>query len=856
MSPRRAPLLAALICLAPVVLPAQAPGRAVTLPSARFEESVTAPVRPHAYVGVVGRAAAAFGVETGSFEVWAWPLKLLNGFELSFRTPLYDAPIEGRDVARTVTVTPAGASITYAHAAFTVRQHLFAPLEEPAVVCVLEVEAVRPLEVIVRFKSRLTLAWPGSVGGQYVLWDDAEKAFLLSESRREINAFVGSPYATWATNHPAHALPDAPSEMHIQVGDAEPIAMPRPGEPAGRLTDVHARGIPIVFTAAIAPRDSVRARYRRILSDIPHLYEERVAHARRVLATAVGVRTPDSLINRGVPWAVINLDEALACNPDLGCGLVAGYGPSGPTGARPGFGWYFGGDASINSLAMSLSGLHEVARDGLGFFARYQREDGKIAHEISHAARRIPWFDAFPYAFYHGDTTPFWILAVARYWRASADTAFLREMWPGVARAFAWSKATDLDGDGLMENAAAGAGAIEVGDLQVGLKTDVYLAGVWTAALAELSGAARAVGAESMAVDAEGWRERASRSLADRLWHAGEGRYAFALLEGDSVSGHLSVWPATALSFGLMPEERGRATARHLARATITTDWGARTLAATSPLFDPLHYNNGTVWPFVTGFHALGLYKYGNADAAFASLYSVARSGFIWGWGHNPEVFSGSSFEPLDTSVPHQFFATSQLLTALIGGLLGWEPDAPGRRARLEPRLPGTWDSLEVERLPLGRRRLSVRLLQNDTSFTAALRAVGSGVDTIFLAPSLPAGSEITHVRIDGNPAPYRAGGPIVVSDRTVVEIFHTRGYRVLLDPPRPMRGDHTAALKLLDARVEGGRLVLDVEGPAGEARTVRVRGPAGERSVEIVFPEPGDPVDGYVRRRVVVDAR
>ena len=29
-----------------------------------------------------------------------------------------------------------------------------------------------------------------------------------------------------------------------------------------------------------------------------------------------------------------------------------------------------------------------------------------------------------------------------------------------MTRAFAWSKATDLDGDGLMENAAAGAGAI------------------------------------------------------------------------------------------------------------------------------------------------------------------------------------------------------------------------------------------------------------------------------------------------------------------------------------------------------------------------------------------------------------
>ena len=58
-------------------------------------------------------------------------------------------------------------------------------------------------------------------------------------------------------------------------------------------------------------------------------------------------------LDRAVPWAHLNLDAALACNPDLGCGLVAGYGPGGPTGYRPGFGWYFGGDAAINSLAMS-----------------------------------------------------------------------------------------------------------------------------------------------------------------------------------------------------------------------------------------------------------------------------------------------------------------------------------------------------------------------------------------------------------------------------------------------------------------------------------------------------------------------
>ena len=176
-------------------------------------------------------------------------------------------------------ITPAGATIVYVHPAFTVTERLFAPLDQPAVVAVLEVDAVRPIEIIAQFRPDLQYAWPGGMGGQYVAWDDAEKAFVLSESRRQVNGFFGSPSATWATNNPSHMLADAPSELHIAVGDQGAVAMPRPGEPAGRLTLVHAAGIPIVMVGAVAPRDSVRRIYRRVLAGIEALYGARAAHA-------------------------------------------------------------------------------------------------------------------------------------------------------------------------------------------------------------------------------------------------------------------------------------------------------------------------------------------------------------------------------------------------------------------------------------------------------------------------------------------------------------------------------------------------------------------------------------------------
>lgn len=842
----------------------------ISLPWRRFDITLTGPVRGSGYVSAIGRRSALIGTDAGSFEAWTWPLKLLHDFSLAFKTPLYDQPIPGKDIARRVEISPAGATIVYTHSAFTVTERLFAPLDEPAVVAVLEVDAVRPIEIIARFRPDLQFAWPAALGGQYVAWDDAERAFVLSESRRQVNGFFGSPAATWATNNPSHMLADAASELHIAVGDQGPVAMPRPGEPAGRLTEVHAAGIPIVMVGAVASRDSVRAIYRRVLGHVADLYSARAAHAQGVLDSTVGFQSPDPALDLAVRWASLNLDEAMVCNPDLGCGLVAGYGPSGATSTRPGFGWFFGGDASINSLAMSSVGLWPVARDGLAFFAGYQGSAppnaGKIPHEISQGAAHIRWFEDYPYAFYHGDTTPFWMLAVAEYWRASGDSATVRRLWPNLKRAFDWAKGTDADGDGLMDNARAGAGAIEVGDLQKGLRSDIYMSAVWVRALEAFPQMAELAGDRSAAAEARRLAARAGTSLREKLWLPEEQRYAFALLDDGSRSPELTVWPATGLAFGLFDEARGAATAASLARAAITTDWGARALASTSPLFDPLHYNNGTVWPFVTGFDAWGLYRYHNAPMGFAATEAVARTTFLWGLGANPEVFSGAAFEPLETAVPQQFFATSMLLTPLLRGLVGWEGDVPDDRVTLAPHLPPQWDSLTVERLPVGTGRYTVRFERTDTTLTATLtRTAGAGVDTLIYSPALPLGAMVREVRANDRAVPCaeRSTGAdqhvdcrLSLGARLTVVVRHAPGWAVLLPPPEPERGARSSSLKLVSQRLVGDTLELQLEGLAGTSYRLQVRTPRGERTVPVTFPDSGDAVDGYRASGVRVTAQ
>jgi len=50
------------------------------------------------------------------------------------------------------------------------------------------------------------------------------------------------------------------------------------------------------------------------------------------------------------------LDQAWACNPDLGCGYVAGYGPD--RGARrPQYDWFFAGDGLTTADAAMLKAI-------------------------------------------------------------------------------------------------------------------------------------------------------------------------------------------------------------------------------------------------------------------------------------------------------------------------------------------------------------------------------------------------------------------------------------------------------------------------------------------------------------------
>ncbi len=785
-----------------------------SIPRSEFE--LVGPARAGEYLGVVGPRSAWLGRETGEAEVWIHPLKVAREFKISFKVPEYREPIPGSSIARTVLVRPEGATIVYAHASFSVRQHVLAPRNEPGLLILLEIDSARPLELIVEFQPVLQLAWPGGFGGQFLGWNDQRKAFILSESLRERNALIGSPWAVEASAHPAHALADAPATFVIPVD---------PERAAAEL-------IPIVIAGSASGRDSAIAAYERILADAAALPARIHEWAVTTLDRLVQVDTPDDSLDLALTWAAVNLEEQRVCNPDLGCGFVAGWGPSGSS-LRPGFGWFFGGDAMMTSTAMVLTGQTDLVAEELKFLARYQREDGKMPHEISQAAASIPWFEEYPYPYYHADTTPWWMVAVWQYWRTTGDDGLVREIWPAYRNAWDWFRANESDGDGLLENTTAGLAAVEVGELGTGLHEGIYLAAVGTAALEGTVQLAQAVGDASLAAQAERLRERARRTIDDAYWLPDEDHHAFALLRDGGQSRNLTAWAAVGAMFGFYADEQAEGTLQKLAAGDVATDWGARMLSSSSPLYDPLHYNSGTVWPFVTSFVGLGQYRYRRPWSGFPFIQAMQRLTFDWALGRHPELLSGRFYSPLDETVPHQFFASSALPSMFLRGTLGWAPDAAAGKARLAPQLPPAWPRIAVRNLAVGGERLDVLLERSPGS--AALELTGSEAVELEWVCSIPAGARNVRATLNGDWIPVTVVEGTHDGTATLVfprggatgagTVTWDGGLEVDLPSVAVRAGEESRGMRVLDFGGSSNGWRLRLEGPAGSAAEIGVIG-------------------------------
>ncbi len=757
--------------------------------------TIARPVQPSKFLEAVGPRAALLGREDGTFEAWTMPVKVLRDFKLSvyFDGALEPAPLA--ELAERVVVAPGHSTIVHSHAAFTIRQTWVASLDQPAAAVLLDIDTARPLRLRASFQLEMKPMWPAGFGGQASAYDGHEHALVASEGLRRYAAAIGSPAVTRCSEQVGHQLPERTVLLEMDIA------------PGGGT-------VPIVIAGSSTGSADARKLYRAIVADAPNLVAKSDAYYREFAARTLRVETPDATLNSAFEWAKYALDKGWQCNDGVGCGLVAGFGPSGAS-ERPGFAWYFGGDALMNSWSILDYGDPARVRALLEFLRDRQRGDGKIMHELTQSAALLDW-SKYPYGYYHGDTTALYIYSVERYVRRTGDIEFLKRAWPSVEKAYRFYL-TALDTDGLVLNRKAGMAAVETGALSGKVEKDVYLQGAWLAALT-----AYARMAEALGQDASDARVRLDKTRAALYqWMTPKGFLAFGrLAEGNYEA--LSSWQAFALSHGGLAGPVAARAAAALNRPELSADWGARLFSTDSPYYDPLSYNDGSVWPFVNGFVTLAEYWNHLPAAALQHLAAAASLTGLSGAGFIPEYLSGDRAQQLPRAVPHQLFSSGAVLNPLVSGLLGLHGDALNGTLAFAPHLPAAWDRVRFEGYRVGASVVTGEVERKPGEMRIVLRVTEGGPLRFFVNPAFPPGSTVEGGQSTGTDVHVmRRAGP---SREAVFTFAVDEGVEWIPDLAPAEVGERSRRVRLLSTTVAPGSVSFEFAGPAGAERQLRFR--------------------------------
>ena len=805
--------------------------------------------QPGTFFDVVGHKSAALGYENRALEAWVYPLKILDDFECSFTIEGYPLAFRGRDIAVLINAGPEATVLTYSHAAFTVRQIMYAPVDEPGIIMLFDVQTVLPMTVNFSFRPRLKLAWPAGLMTGNLEWDEKLHAYFITEESKRFVGMLGSPAARDVSVMPYQEEPrDVPVQFSISAS-AEALK---------------SQFIPIVITGGVEGKDKAKATYQRLLNSIPTLYEKNVTYYQRLQNETTSINTPDDRLNKAFQWAKIGTDKGVATNPFLGTGLVAGFRTSGDS-ERPGFAWFFGRDALWSALAINSYGDFATARTALEFLKKFQRADGKIPHEISQSASLIPWFTGYDFPWASADATPLYVIANYDYWRNSGDEDLLRNNWDSIVKAYRFSAASDTDRNRLIENSKKtkfGHGWVEDGGLYPPHE-EIYMQGLWIEASRNLAEMARIIGDNKLVETALTNAEQTRAAMEQVYWLDNKGFYAFATkrppdeppkadpgpnrarrlarmqeLAKATIIDEDTVLPAVPLWWRTMKDDRAQLELDHLGSGFMATDWGSRIISNQSRLYDPLSYHNGSVWPLFTGWASMGAYAYGRPHVGYQALMANALLTYTSSLGYVTELLSGDFNQPFGRSSHHQVWSEAMVVTPVVRGLLGIEVSGGGKKLRFAPQLPANWDHVEARKVAVGKAKydLTLQRLAGRLKINITRSGPEAGIVGVTVEPSFPLDARVRAVEIQGRNVEFqtsrigdrlRALVNFEMREQSVEIVFvYDEGTDVYVKPEIPAPAAESQGLRVLRSTAQNNGLRLLLEGRGGRTYSLFVRSP------------------------------
>jgi glycogen debranching enzyme len=778
-----------------------------------LEPSLLRPIRTWEFLPVVGTKAGLFGHENGTLEGWVYPMKLFRDFSFIFH-------VNGRDIpsaaaARSIEAFPDRVVLTYSGDEFTVKETIFVPRDLPGAVIELQATTYLPLEIQVQFQRDFQLMWPAAVGGTYGNWNDELKAFTFGEESRKWFGILGSPAAS---------DPESDYESNYYSNHQQSFRLEAIGKGTARRL--------IAIAGSIQTAAEAESTYRKLTTEYDQLRQSSAKQYTDYLAQTTSLELPDNDLQRAYDWARISVLQGMVTNPFLGTGLVAGYRTSG-TGSRPGFAWFFGRDSEWTSLALNSIGDFANTKTALDFLSKYQRADGRVPHEISQAAKQVPWFTDFPYPWASADATPLYIIAVRDYFENSGDKEFVTDHWDNLWRAYQFLRST-WDDRGLAKNFGVGHGWVEGGPL-LPVKTEFYQSGLSAEALNALSVLAGAAGKTDVAAETKRLFDQQRAQLNELFWNP-EGRFfAFALDQQDRRIDKPTVLTTVPMWFGATDPVKTDATITQLADADHSADWGMRIISLKDPLFDPSGYHFGSVWPLFTGWASVAEYRYHRPYPGYENLRANALLALNGSAGHPTEVLSGAVFESLSTSSPHQIWSAAMIVSPIVRGMLGIESSTSANRLAVRPHLPGSWTFWRARNVRLGSSTLDLAYSLIDGIAGLTVTARDAKGQTLVYAPAFSPRAKIGSVRVNGRPARFdieknSTDQHVVVSipltnAKTVIEIQVRNDLALILDQQLPELGAPSQNLKIVSETWTSSSVTYEVAGLSGRTYDIGMRG-------------------------------
>jgi glycogen debranching enzyme len=764
---------------------------------------LTRPVRPWEFLSAVGTNAGVFGNESGRVEAWVYPLKIFRDFHLRFLTD--GKALSADSLARTVTVRPESITILYVSDTFSVRETFLVPVREAGAIVQFEIETEAPLEIEAAFHRDFQLEWPAALGATYINWDAANSFFYFGEEQKKFVALLGSPTAAEAhTEFQTNYSSDNENSFRLGV------------TVKGRAIKV------IVLAASVQGREEAEKTYRHLANESQALVRESADYYRNYLSRTVSLDLPDQEVQRAYDWSRVSMIQGMVTNPYLGTGLVAGYRTSGES-QRPGFAWFFGRDSMWTSLALNADGDFDSTRKALEFIGKYQRQDGKIPHEIAQGANFIPWFTDYPYAYASADATPLYIITMNDYVVQSGDTAFAQAKWDSAWKAYQFMLST-YDAQGLPQNFGFGHGWVEGGPL-LPVKTELYQSGLGAEALRALANLARVSGKEKESAQLSAAFEKQKSLVNNTFWLADKKRFAFALDKDNQPVDEASVLSTVPMWFGLLDEEKAGAMITQLSDADHQTDWGMRISSGQSAKFGAGGYHYGSVWPLFTGWASVGEYRYHHEHAGYANLRANALLALDGSPGHVTEVLSGEYYQGLSTSSPHQIWSAAMVVAPLLRGMFGLSTDAKGSTVTFAPHVPADWNNFAIRNIPVDRNAMDLRYSRTPGSIELEIQNPGEQNCIVEFEPALSLRAQVLSVEMNGRKVPFHVAQN-ADDQHVIVNVSAPRGIHTLrIRTTGDFGVSYHSELPQLGSTSEGLRIISESWSPSRDQLRLAISG-------------------------------